>query len=284
MTAGESHGPRLTAIAEGIPAGLKLLAEGYGRGGRMKIETDRVELTGGVRGGETLGSPISMTILNRDYGSWLGRMDPGPLAAPPEPLTRPRPGHADLAGGLKYDRRDLRDVLERASARETASRTMVGAVARKLLAAVGIDVFAHVISIGDVGVARSVDSHQDLCALARASNLSCADADAAARMKDAIRAASHAGDTLGGVFEVIATGVPAGLGSHVQWDRKLDGRLAQALASIQAIKGRRAPSVAPRFTIRSNSIRGRVSLAQPTVQADWRGESRTGSPSSAVPR
>src|SRR5215471_1058066 len=151
LTSGESHGPRLTAIIEGIPAGLPLLAEdidadlarrqrGYGRGGRMKIETDRVEIVSGVRGGETLGSPVALSITNRDYANWVERMSPAPLPAPPEPLTRPRPGHADLAGGLKYDRHDLRDILERASARETASRTAIGAVCRRLLRAVGVDV------------------------------------------------------------------------------------------------------------------------------------------------
>ena len=247
MTAGESHGPRLTAIVEGIPAGLPILASeidhdlarrqrGYGRGGRMKIETDRVEIVGGVRGGETLGSPIALSITNRDHENWLDRMGPGPLPAVPEPLTRPRPGHADLAGGLKYDRHDLRDVLERASARETAARTAVGAVARKLLGAIGVEVFAHVIAIGDVAAALPEGEIAAVRARARASDLSCADASAETRMKEAIHTASHAGDTLGGVFEVVATGLPAGLGSHVQWDRKLDGRLAQALASIQAIK------------------------------------------------
>ncbi len=247
MTAGESHGPRLTAIVEGIPAGLTMLAEdidrelarrqkGYGRGGRMKIETDRVDLLAGVRGGETLGSPITLSIVNRDHENWLDRMAPGPLPSVPEALTRPRPGHADLAGGLKYDRHDLRDVLERASARETAARTAVGAVARTLLAAIGIEVFAHVVAIGDVEAAPAGGSLEEVRARARASDLACADAEAEARMKAAIHAASHAGDTLGGVFEVVATGAPAGLGSHVQWDRKLDGRLAQALTSIQAVK------------------------------------------------
>jgi chorismate synthase len=247
MTAGESHGPRLTAIVEGVPAGLPLLAEdidqdlarrqkGYGRGGRMKIETDRVEIAGGVRGGETLGSPIALSIANRDHANWLDRMAAAPLPSPPEPLTRPRPGHADLAGGMKYDRHDLRDVLERASARETAARTAVGAVARKLLGALGVEVFAHVIAIGGVEAGPAEGPLDAVRARARASDLACADAAAEARMKEAIHAASHAGDTLGGVFEVVATGVPAGLGSHVQWDRKLDGRLAQALASIQAIK------------------------------------------------
>ncbi len=249
LTTGESHGPRLVAVIEGIPAGLPLLVadvdehlarrqRGYGRGGRMKIETDRVELIGGVRNGETLGSPIAMTIVNRDHQSWLDRMGAGPLPATPEPLTRPRPGHADLAGGLKYDRHDLRDILERASARETASRTAVGAVCRRLLAEIGIDVFAHVVSIGDVDISRTLGlTHDEIKARARASDLACVDPEAEERMKTAIRDTAHAGDTLGGVFEVIATGVPAGLGAHVQWDRKLDGRLAQALMSIQAIKG-----------------------------------------------
>src|SRR5580692_6455466 len=211
VTTGESHGPRLTAIVEGIPAGLALLAEdvdgdlarrqrGYGRGGRMKIETDRVEFTAGVRGGETLGSPIAMSIANRDYANWTDRMSPAPLPATPDPLTRPRPGHADLAGGLKHDRHDLRDVLERASARETASRTAVGAVCRRLLDAAGIDVFAHVVSIGPVDAPPSSSSHEELRERSRASDLACADPVAEARMKAAIRDAAHAGDTLGGVF------------------------------------------------------------------------------------
>jgi chorismate synthase len=248
VTAGESHGPRLTTIVEGVPAGLALLAEdvdvdlarrqrGYGRGGRMKIETDRVEFVAGVRGGETLGSPIAMSVANRDHANWLDRMSPAPMLATPEELTRPRPGHADLAGGLKHDRHDLRDILERASARETASRTAVGAVCRKLLAAVGIDVFAHVVAIGPVEAAPRDVPPAELRAVSRASDLACADAEAEAKMKAAIHEASHAGDTLGGVFEAVATGVMPGLGSHTQWDRKLDGRLAQAMMSIQAIKG-----------------------------------------------
>jgi chorismate synthase len=249
FTAGESHGPGLVAIVEGIPAGLPLLAadvdedlarrqRGYGRGGRMKIETDRVTLQAGVRGGETLGGPLALLVPNRDFASWAGRMGPEPFDAPPEPVVRPRPGHADLAGGLKYDRRDLRDILERASARETTMRVAVGGVCKALLRAIGADVFAHVVSIGDVEAhAHAQLSMDELRARARASDLSCADPDAEAKMREAIHAASHDGDTLGGVFEVVATGLPPGLGSHVQWDRKLDGRLAQALMSIQAIKG-----------------------------------------------
>src|SRR3974390_2617969 len=219
LTAGESHGPKLTAVVEGIPSGLALLAEdvdgdltrrqrGYGRGGRMKIETDRVELVGGVRGGETLGSPIAMSIVNRDHASWLDRMAPGPLPSPAEPLTRPRPGPADLAGGLKHDRHDLCDVLERASARETAARTAVGAVCRKLLAAAGVDVFAHVVAIGPVEVSAPVAATLDeLRARSRASDLACAAAEAEARMREAILQTAHAGDTLGGIFEVVRPGV-----------------------------------------------------------------------------
>ncbi len=249
FTAGESHGPGLVAIIDGVPAGLALLAadvdadlarrqRGYGRGGRMKIEADRVTLQAGVRGGETIGSPLALLVENRDFASWTGRMGPAPFGAPPEPVVRPRPGHADLAGALKYDRRDLRDVLERASARETTMRVAVGAVAKALLATIGVEVFAHVTSIGEVVAA----AHRSLAPAAvreraRASDLACADAEAEARMREAIHAASHAGDTLGGVFEIVATGLPPGLGSHVQWDRKLDGRIAQALMSIQAIKG-----------------------------------------------
>jgi chorismate synthase len=247
LTSGESHGPRLIAIVEGVPAGLPLLAEdidadlarrqrGYGRGARMKIEHDSVEIVSGVRGGETLGSPITLAITNRDHGHWREKMSPGPFVESPEPLQRPRPGHADLAGGMKYDRHDLRDVLERASARETAARTAVGGVARRLLTALGVEVFAHVISIGSVDAPPARGDLRDVRDRARASDLACASPDAEALMRAAIREAARAGDTVGGGFEVIALGVPTGLGSHVQWDRKLDGRLAQALMSIQAIK------------------------------------------------
>ncbi|MBK6694977.1 MAG: chorismate synthase [Myxococcales bacterium] len=246
LTAGESHGPRLVTIVEGLPAGLALSADdinrdlarrqvGYGRGGRQKIERDAVAILSGVRGGATLGSPVALSVENRDFENWRDKMGAEPFAAAPEPLTRPRPGHADLAGGLKYDRHDLRDVLERASARETAARTAAGAVARTLLQALGIEVSAWVEAIGDV-TAKAEGSLADISARALASELACPDTEAEARMRAAILEASHAGDTLGGSFVVVARGVPAGLGSHVHWDRKLDGRLAQALMSIQAIK------------------------------------------------
>jgi len=223
-------------LAAEIDAELARRQRGYGRGARMKIESDRVELVSGVRGGETLGSPIALVIKNRDHESWKGRMGAAPFDAPPEALTRPRPGHADLAGGLKYDRHDLRDILERASARETAARVAVGAVCRKLLALTGIELFAHVLSIGPVRAAPSGEL-ASIRERARASDLACADPEVEEAMRAAIRDAAHAGDTLGGVFEVVAQGLPPGLGSHTQWDRKLDGRLAQALMSIQAIKG-----------------------------------------------
>ena len=248
FTAGESHGPEITAFVEGIPAGVPLLAadvdddlarrqRGYGRGGRMRIETDRVRFTAGVRGGETLGGPIAMVLENKDFQSWVTHMTPAPFEHPPHPLSRPRPGHADLAGGLKYDRHDLRDVLERASARETAARTAAGAVCKKLLSELGVDVFGHVISIGEVEATVAPLPLSEIRSRARAADLSCADPVAAEKMRETIREAAHAGDTVGGVFEIIATGVPPGLGSHVMWDRKLDGRLAGALMSIQGIKG-----------------------------------------------
>lgn len=247
-TAGESHGPELVALIEGIPAGLDLSAvdidgdlarrqKGFGRGGRMRIETDRVTFAAGVRGGQTLGSPIALRIVNQDHANWLESMGAAPFAAPPQPVTRPRPGHADLAGALKYDRADVRDILERASARETAARVAVGAVSKRLLAAFGIEIAAHVTRIGEVEASPADISNASVRERARASDLACADPEAEARMRDAILATAHDKDTLGGVFEVVALGVPVGLGSHVQWDRKLDGRIAQAMMSIQAVKG-----------------------------------------------
>lgn len=253
-TAGESHGRALTALIEGIPAGLDLDVErdvdpqlarrqgGYGRGRRMQIESDRVDLLSGVRLGETLGSPISMVIWNRDWENWTTAMaheappaDVNPKALRPHYL--PRPGHADLVGAFKYDRRDVRDILERASARETAARVACGSVARRFLAELGVSIGSHVVSIGAVE-APSVDFEgEELNAVSDLSPVRCLDADAATRMMQEIDAAKERGDTLGGVFEVVATGVPVGLGSYVSWDRKLDGRLARAVMSIQAIKG-----------------------------------------------
>ncbi len=255
LTAGESHGQALVAILEGMPAGLSLTAadidvelarrqQGYGRGRRMKIEQDRVQILSGVRFGRTLGSPIALQIVNRDWVNWQDKMavEPRPdLAAEDgtpvkERVTRPRPGHADLAGALKYGHRDLRNVLERASARETTARVAVGAIARRLLKEFGIEVFSHVVALGGIE-AHPEGSWEEIRERAEASPVRCADPEAAAQMMAAIDAAKEAGDTLGGVFEVVVTGVPPGLGSHVHYDRKLDGRLAQALMSVQAIKG-----------------------------------------------
>ncbi|MDB4929895.1 MAG: Chorismate synthase [Myxococcaceae bacterium] len=251
-TAGESHGPALTALLDGVPAGLALLAEhidrdlarrqrGYGRGGRMKIERDAVAIEAGVRGGETLGSPVALRVVNRDFANWEGRMGAAPFAVAPEALTTPRPGHADLAGALKFDRADVRDVLERASARETTARVAAGAVARRLLAECGVAVRSRVLSIGplrDGGAAdpRAWVPEGELAGRVEASSLRVLDGAVEEAMRAEILAASHAGDTLGGVVEVVAVGVVPGLGSYTQWDRRLDGRLAQAAMSVQAIK------------------------------------------------
>lgn len=253
LTAGESHGQALVVIVEGLPAGLPLdegaiagdLARrqlGYGRGRRMAIERDRAEILSGVRHGETLGSPLALLIRNRDWTNWQHTMS---VAAPTDdlpgarraPVTRPRPGHADLAGGLKYDRADLRDILERASARETAARVAAGAVARALLSRFGIEIGSHVTRIGDAALpdASSV-TFDRVRQLSSEDDVRCVDEAVAAGMRQAVDRAREAGDTVGGSFEVIAHQVPAGLGSYVQWDRKLDGRLAQAILSIPAIK------------------------------------------------
>lgn len=254
LTAGESHGRALVVIVEGVPAGLPLSAAaigkdlrrrqlGYGRGRRMAIEQDVPDILSGIRGGVTLGSPIAIQIQNRDWVNWQYTMsvDADPPAdaggANRAPFTRPRPGHADLSAGLKYDRADLRDVLERASARETAARVAAGAIARAVLRQVGIDIASHVIQIGGAGLSGAHDvPFATVAAIPEDDDLRCVDAGAGEKMRAAIDHAREAGDTVGGVFEVIAHRVPVGLGSHVQWDRKLDGRLAQALMSIPAIK------------------------------------------------
>ncbi len=256
-TAGESHGRGLVGILEGIPAGLPVSAAdvdvelkrrmgGYGRGARMKIESDRIEWLAGVRAGETLGSPIAMLIWNRDWEHWQDVMAPE-ADATPDPqgrrrqVTRPRPGHADLAGSLKYDRLDARDILERASARETVARVACGAVCKKLLREFNIEIGSHVAELGgvvaNVGAQHAAPLQPNINEMADQSPVRCLDKDAEAEIIRRIDAAKAAGDTLGGIVEVIALGVPVGLGSHVSWDRKLDGRLAQALMSIPAVKG-----------------------------------------------
>ncbi len=248
LSAGESHGPGLIALLDGVPAGLHLSAPdhidpwlrrrqgGYGRGQRMVIETDTAVIRGGVRAGRTTGSPIAFEIVNRDHANWREVMD---VAAGNEPrrrsLTEPRPGHADLAGGIKYGHKDLRDVLERASARETASRVAAGAVALRLLEEVGVQACARVISLGGSDCGGTMDWER-LDAL-DASPLRTFDEAAQDRIIDLIDAAKERGDTLGGVVEARFRGVPVGLGSHTQWDRKLDGRLAQAVMSVPAMKG-----------------------------------------------
>ncbi len=249
LNSGESHGPALTAIVEGMPAGVPVTEEyineqlsrrqsGYGRGGRMAIERDQVKFTGGVRGGYTMGTPICMVVENKDFTNWESVMSPGTGASLEERVvTRPRPGHADLAGAIKYNHFDIRNVLERASARETTTRVAVGTLARRLLDMFGIKIFSHVVQIGDVKAENTSNNYEELAQRAAASEVMCANADQEAAMKAAIDKAKADGDSLGGTFEVVITNLPVGLGSYAQWDRKLDGRLAQAVMSIQAIKG-----------------------------------------------
>jgi len=250
-TAGESHGRGLVAILEGIPAGLPVTAErinaelkrrmgGYGRGARMKIESDQIEWLAGVRAGETLGSPIAMLVWNRDWEHWQDVMAPeadAPGAERRRQVTRPRPGHADLAGVLKYDRQDARDILERASARETVARVGCGAVCKLLLEPFGMEIGSHVVELGGVAAKYPMPLPKPLNEASDASAVRCLDPSAEREIIARIDAAKAAGDTLGGVVEVVALGVPVGLGSHVSWDRKLDGRLARALMSIPAVKG-----------------------------------------------
>ncbi|MSQ61594.1 MAG: chorismate synthase [Dehalococcoidia bacterium] len=246
LTAGESHGKGLTIIVEGMPAGVPLTEEylevdmrrrqgGYGRGGRQQIERDRAEVMSGVRRGLTLGSPIALWVQNRDWENWHEVMAVEPRDEPVKRVTRLRPGHADLAGTQKYLQDDVRQILERASARETAARVAMGGVARALLDPFGIAVHSHTVTIGAVE-APPLGERADWAAI-DASPVRCHDAATAERMVAAIDASREAGDTIGGIFEVIATGAPIGLGSHVQWDRRLSGQLCQAVGSIHAIKG-----------------------------------------------
>jgi chorismate synthase len=256
LTAGESHGPALVALLEGVPAGVEVTGEqvgrelarrrlGYGRGARMSFERDEVELVGGIRHGVTLGSPVAIRVANSEWPRWRTVMSAEPVdraelagQARNAPLTRPRPGHADLAGMQKYGHLDARPILERASARETAARVAVGAVARALVRqAVGIEIVSHVVELGPVVVKPGLQPRPEDVGRIDADPLRCADPDASARMVAEVDAAKRDADTLGGIVEVLAYGVPPGLGSHVQWDRRLDSRLAAALMSIQAIKG-----------------------------------------------
>ena len=248
VTAGESHGPGLTAIVEGLPAGLELRPEdldadlarrqlGHGRGGRMKIEKDRARVTAGVRHGRTLGSPVAMWIENRDYQNWEERMNPWPVEAGVDEVHLPRPGHADLAGIQKYGHTDVRNVLERASARETAARVAAGALAKTFLRALGVHVLSHVTRIGTVTAPRRDSLAPGDFEGVDESPVRSLDADASTAMVAEIDAARKANESLGGEFEVIAFGVVPGIGSHTSWEERLDGRLAQAIVSIQALKG-----------------------------------------------
>ena len=246
LTAGESHGPSLTVIVEGLPAGLPITEEaisdqlarrrlGYGRGPRMRFERDVLRLTGGIRHGRTLGSPVAIEILNSEWPKWEQEMSAAP-GTPSDKLTTPRPGHADLVGMQKYAFDDARDVLERASARETAARVVAGALARTLLTAIGVDIVSHVVRIGSVAAPLNQRPGPDQIGLVDDSEVRCFDETAAQAMIEEIKAAAKDGDSLGGIVEVVAYGVPVGLGSHVHWDRKLDGLIAAGLMSIQAVK------------------------------------------------
>ena len=247
LTAGESHGPALVTIVEGLPSGLEVRADhlaaelarrrlGFGRGNRMKLELDKLEILAGIRHGRTLGSPVAIVVRNTEWPKWEQEMSPEPGESR-RPLTAPRPGHADLAGMLKYGTHDARDILERASARETAARTVAGVLAKRLLAEIGVTVISHVVSIGSVSVPDGPLPGPDDLAAIDASPVRVFDAEAEAQMVAEIEAAKADRDTLGGVVEVLGYGLPPGLGSHVHWDRRLDARLAEALMSIQAIKG-----------------------------------------------
>lgn len=249
VTAGESHGPCLTMVIDGVPAGFPIdvtrinhdlwrRQQGYGRGGRMLIEKDEVQIRSGIRWGETLGSPVALGIENRDWKNWTKKMSAAPADRDEKiAVTKPRPGHADLTGVLKYDRSDIRDILERASARDTVSRTAVGSFSKQLLSPFGIRVMGYIRSIGNVEAHLDGLTYEEIYARSEESPVRTADKEAEERMIGLIETCKKEGNTLGGIFEVVALGLPPGLGSHAQWDRKLDGRLAQALMSIQAIKG-----------------------------------------------
>jgi chorismate synthase len=249
LTAGESHGPQLTVIIEGLPAGLDISEEdlrrdlarrqgGHGRGGRQKIETDFARIVSGVRGGLTIGSPLTLVLENKDHANWTAEMTAAKEGFAPKPVTRLRPGHADLAGAIKYGHSDIRNVLERSSARETATRVAAGGVARKLLSHFGVEILSFTQSIGTIDIGYDgCDPDTVTVEQIEASSVRCPDPEASSRMVADIDSVSELGDTLGGTFRIIARGVPPGLGSYVHWDRKLDGRLAQAVLSINAIKG-----------------------------------------------
>ncbi|HRI04762.1 MAG TPA: chorismate synthase [Pyrinomonadaceae bacterium] len=281
-TAGESHGKALIAIVEGVPAGLPidiaainhelwLRQQGYGRGGRMKIETDTVEILSGVRHGKALGSPIALTIENKDFVHWQDVMSSEELAEQPKNprhVTRPRPGHADLAGGQKYQTRDLRDILERASARETAARVACGAIAKQLLAAFGIEIKSHVVKLGSHPESLIEKTWEEIAAIPTDSPLNCADAKVEQEMIALIDKAKTDGDTLGGVFEVLAKGLPVGLGSHTSWEDKLDGRIARAIMSIHAIKAVEIGDGVANAGRRGSEVHDEIFWSEPSASAE----------------
>ena len=289
-TAGESHGESLVAILTGLPAGVPVSLEavdrelwrrqqGYGRGGRMKIETDRAHILSGVRHSKTIGSPIAILLENKDWKNWTEALpveDAEGADDRKKPVTRPRPGHADLAGAIKYNFEDARYILERASARETTARVAAGALAKAFLRELGMRVLSHVIAVGEAKLDRPA-AWEELEALSKRDEvlLNCVDAAAEARMKEVVDQAYRTGDTVGGVFEVVAHGVPPGLGSHIAWDTRLDGKLAQAIVSMQAVKG-----VEVGFAAEGSASFG--SKVQDTIHYDrgekrfWRGANRAG--------
>lgn len=279
-TAGESHGRALIAIIEGLPAGLPVDVDqinrelarrqwGYGRGGRMKIEQDRAEILSGVRHGLSLGSPLALMIENKDWANWTDVMATEPRDIPAEKsrrVKRPRPGHADLAGGQKFGARDLRNVLERASARETAARVACGALAKQLLAAFDVEIRSHVIQLGGVPEAPLELAWETITAVPEDAPLRCADTQAQARMIELIDEKRRAGDTLGGIFEVVARGVVPGLGSHTAWDEKLDGRLAQAVMSIPAVKAVAIGAGAQASSLPGSEVHDEIAYSDTTRQ------------------
>jgi chorismate synthase len=289
-TAGESHGECLVATLTGLPAGIPVSLEyldrqlwrrqqGYGRGGRMKIETDRVHIVSGVRHSKTIGSPIAILIENKDWKNWTGTLPVESKDAEPgkeKPVYRPRPGHADLAGAIKYNLDEARYVLERASARETAARVAVGALAKTFLKQFGIEVLSHVIAVGRVRLDRPV-AWEEIVALSERGEvlLGCVDSETEQRMKEAVDHAYRTGDTVGGIFEVVARGVPPGLGSHIAWDTRLDGRFAQAIVSIQAVKGVEIGYAAEGATAYGSAVQDTIHYDKPR-QEFYRGSNRAG--------
>ena len=283
-TAGESHGQALVSVLEGMPAGVPLLAahidtdlvrrqQGYGRGRRMQIEKDSAEILSGVRAGETLGGPIAMLIRNRDWANWQAIMDPAPREGEDagtlrrRAVTRVRPGHADLTGILKYDRDDARDILERASARETTARVAAGAIARRLLDELGVSIGSHLVHLGGVDAMRPDPMPERINEASDASPLRTLDPNAEAQMIERIDAAKRAGNTLGGICEVVVDGLPVGLGSHVSWDRKLDGRIGAAIMSIPAVKGVEIGMGFQAARVHGSEVHDEISLAPGRTRA-----------------